>query len=678
MRNNQTKRRDVSSPVAKPTLPRCVEVWSFGTPPFMSAAASRSLPLRVFHRKVVARMWHAPTKTGRVKYDPDRRVKLLGEDNRVKGVGRIEDAIVGDRAVIIDLRRPDLVCIDVDNVPKPVVRRFVRQHLHGKSPYVLLPSGGRSVRLPSSRERLHRYHLFVVAERPETARALGEVTRKTSRAIRRRAEDEEWPPAAEEEVGFKVRRAIRGPLFAHRLSARTGRLRRYSRMYPEVLSAILDVFDTPCSWTRTELAAAEQARSGATVLPPVADSATRLSTARQQDLLAILDDHSTRHDLENWGDTVGLVNRLDLRGFTAEQVWEQRDHPSLRLVIQGRYRRTVSEVAAWKTLSRLFEDAAQTRPPRNGDRIPLLREDVIRAAVLCLKHAQLKTMIAAALMERKYPMKAPRSKRTFERSVTIGQAALAGWAGIASSATVNKAMKELREAGWIVKGPIRPWGQPEPFALVIPRWARSKLKQCISRDSSVLGTDRLLVGETSGCSKLKHNSRLPQKSMEYTGEGAGRGRDNLSLRETLGALLEKRAVRVRGLPASALQIILADLLGIARCDLPLSRTTMTRAEEKLREIGVLDHEDRLTSDFLTVLQVYAVEGHHADAADRQAERERARSVGFQAKLIIGSSTPGARKAALRALLERNPSLGDLVRQHLRAAYGSEWHKTSAS
>jgi hypothetical protein len=90
----------------------------------------------------------------------------------------------------------------------------------------------------------------VVAERPETARALGEVTRKTSRAIRRRAEDEEWPPAAEEEVGFKVRRAIRGPLFAHRLSARTGRLRRYSMEYPEVLSAILDVFDTPCSWMR--------------------------------------------------------------------------------------------------------------------------------------------------------------------------------------------------------------------------------------------------------------------------------------------------------------------------------------------------------------------------------------------------------------------------------------------
>lgn len=629
-------------------------------------------------------MWHAPTKTGRAKYDPDGTVLLLNEANKVEGSGRIEDAIERDRAVIIDRLRPDLVCIDFDHVPKALVRRFVRQHLAGKVPFVLLPSGGRSVRLLGSRKSLRRYHLFAIAAHPEIATALGEVTREIGRAIRQRAKDETWRfedgRLMRDDVEVKVRRAIRGPLFAHRFSSATRRLRRYSRKYPEVLPAIFDVFDTPCSWTDTELEVAKLRRPDVAALPGADDGATKLSAARRADLLAVLDSFVTRHDMEEWGDAVRLVNRLDLRGFSAEQVWQHREHSSLRQMIHGRYGKPVSERAAWKTLSRMFEDAARTRPQRRHERLPL-REDVLRAAVLSLQGAQLKAAVAALLMEREEPMRFPRSKRTFKRSVKIGQAALAECAGIASSATINKIFNDLVRVGWFVKGPIRPLGQAQPFALVIPRSVRSKLKYTGPANVPCRGGDQRGDRGKSERSKVKHNSHLPlkkRKSMECKGEGGGRGRGDSSLRQTLGALLEKRAVRVRGLPASALQIILADLLNIDRCDLPLSRATMSRAVGMLRETGVLDQEDRLAPDFLEVLEVYAVERHLAEAADRQAENHQARRVSLQVKFIMAKPTPRLRRGELKALQAQNELLGDQVRRRLEEAYGSEWHKNSAS
>lgn len=184
---------------------------------------------------------------------------------------------------------------------------------------------------------------------------------------------------------------------------------------PGVLSAIVDVFDTPCGWTEGELAA-ELKRRDRSVPPMPADTQAAVYEVDNRQLLDLLNAH---HAARRHGQLVvsyTRVNRLDARGFTAEQVWSHRDHPSLAFVIHGKYEKPISEGAGWRDLSKMFADATATRHAHGRNALPL-RDDLLAAAVLCLQKSPFKVIAAALAIER------------VDRCVAIGQRALGELAG---------------------------------------------------------------------------------------------------------------------------------------------------------------------------------------------------------------------------------------------------------
>lgn len=642
---------------------RAVEVWSLTEPPVATNETSPPMSFRRFQRRVVVGMLTASTEGNRGTLDAHRSVILIGENNEATGSVSIADAIRHDKAFILDRLRPDLICVDFDNVPRPVVRQFVRRHLAGKETYALVPSGGRSIRLPNSSRRLYRYHLFVVAKRPATTQALRTAVKAVRREMTRRADVEKWPAR----VQVVIRAAIRGPLFAHRFRDRTERLRRYCSTHPAVLSAIVDVFESSSRWTESELTAELDRRDR--VVPPLPSDTQTMTEVDDRQLLDILDAHEAAGETDGWSAAYALVNRLEARGFSAEQVWSRRDHPSLATVVRGEYPK--SKGAAWRDLLKMFADAARTRQRHARD--ATLREDVLAAAVMSLQKSAFKVVVAALASERKEIMTGLRSKRKFDRSVWLGQRSLGELAGIGSPGTVSAALRKLEVEGWIAWGPKQPVGSPRPFAVMIPREGRSKLNNYpeFARDQNDRnGASRRPHSERS---KPIHDYQLPPSS---TGEDGPVGevtpRARVGVRTTR-ALLKAHAFRVRGYPASALQYILALLLGIDRQDLPVADSTLRRVITALREDEVLAGDGRLAPNFLEVLELNAVERHHAEAADRQKERNHKQRVAFHVERTMALQTSRARRQRLRRLRTRNPVVAEAVLRDLEKAHGPRWY-----
>lgn len=589
-----------------------VEIWSLFEEPLPPPPRYPKVSIAAYQREMVSRMSALAAVKGLARGVP-RRVHVLDADNNSLGTRPLEDAIRRYKPFIVDLLREDLVAIDFDDVPESLVRRFVRNVLSAHfDRYAVVPSGSAPFKYDGVQYR--SFHIFVIVESEAQCRRLLAAIDTAEEIARTDRRDQREGPMSPR-CTVKALRAIRGPLFSHRSRVTTEQLRRFTRQYPWVLPALLDVFSERFGWrgVSSTTRAHKQDR-----YPPIPQRALRTTFEGIADEYRELLNADCR--LGEQGSTLTrIVNHLEARGFSQEQIWQVRRRPGLAGLWASRYGKRMSEEDAWWRLCDAWGDARRSRLQFENQRPPSPVK-LLAAAVLMLKGSHFKIFVACVDAAR-------------NGMVTIGQTRLEEQAGVGSHTTTREATDALIRGGWLyVKSPGEMW-IARILGLALPAHAQSKLEDTVTS----------LPPERGG------GHAAPRADRNVDVNRGERAKGALSALGSLREILRSHAMRAGGLSAGAVQLILADLLGIPREALPISERTRARQIRLMQRSKILDAQMRLTRNWAGKLRRLAV----AKGLDARAERQRQRNHDHQvreaAKQVRRARDPGGEISRIERL-----------------------------